>query len=1208
MRISVKRVGLSARAVARAGARTAASLGAAIFLIALACSSAHADPVRIAFRFQHSTAGIVNLAGDFNGWCNASGGSIDTGIDPMEGPDAEGWWTLEKLLDPGHHEYKFVADGNVWFTDPLNPRIDYEEYSNSILEVGDPTVYYLLPNERSTASGPLPLITANLGKSDAAAWNLAALRIHLDGTLVSEGPAPYDPATKRIYFTPADSLAAGTHQVRVQAALAGGATGADSSTFTVFVDLQPPVIEHVPPTGAAANALINLTATITDNYGVEGADLRYHLGVNGAWQEIPMLAGIDDEWTGTIPAGFCAAGETLLYVIEARDLLNLAISPASGAHAVVILADDLAPVLSEAFASPGVLVPNGDDNESRLSLYLSEPAALTVQVKSAGGAVVRTLASGEAGERGYHTWVWDGRNGLGQLVADGNYEFAAQAVDGAGLAATPLVVPLRVQRGAGSAPLRVVLLFHANQSLNYQGDTANDVCFHGLLDVLRRHPDSRFVLHFSGTLLHDLGWLDTRHDPSSLELLRAGLADGQFEIVGSTYAQNVPYATHMWDNERQVEVHREVIADLIGAEPVSFWNAERCWKQALVPLMARNGYRATWVESHILWDSGSTAAEHAVRKTSLGGDEIAVFNDDSEMIWLLDGAIDSGYANDLISYLSWLRSQDTYRDWVVCYAEDAEATGLWDYEGGSNPQEDWDNLDDVLTALENTGWIELTTFEEVLADQFPVEDLSPIVDGQANWMVGPSQQAGYADWFDYQARSPLVAAYRDFYTTLRGRIQEVEAQVTPATPAANLVKHAVWNLAAHQFEFGCIGCGSMGCQDWQKAETLEGALLAAEAALAPPATPEIAQRDANGDGALDWVVTTPHDLFIVSPLGGRMLRWFDLIHGEEVLGNELFMWGHYYWGWDETWTGAGHNDDRHSMADATWNAPHTYPAAQPFSRTYRIRKHAFNDHLAVDGGSDDILLDALFEAEVIGDTLLLSHARPDLQVSKSWTAGDSSPTVCYRFTNIGAGAHDYDLTLENELNPGLLEVMNHGRGTLAYWDGTQTSATISGASIGVANTVTGRGVRFTFSESPAEILGGETVHGLYFNPRFAFRLDPGESRILTISAEVVATVPAGQDSSDLEHPLFLAANFPNPFTASTRISFDLPTARVVDLSIFDVLGRRVRTLVHALCRPDRHDLVWTGTWESGAPAAAGLYLCRLRAGEDERVRKMLLLK
>jgi len=911
---------------------------------------------------------------------------------------------------------------------------------------------------------------------------------------------------------------------------------------------------------------------------------------------------------GTVPSGFTTAGVALEYYIEAQDRAHTARSPSAGVYSVPMSSDQNPPVISEAFVSPAIFSPVGTDDEARLSFRLSEPATVTVDVRTTGGAPVKTLMSSAALGAGYHQVIWDGTDGGGSAVSDAEYRFHVNGVDGAGLSAPEAQLPVEVDRSSDPGSIQVVLLFHANQTLNYQGDTANDVCFWGLLDVLRRHPQSKFMLHFSGTLLHDLGWFNFRHSPSTIEMLRAGVADGQFEIVGSTYAQNVPYSTHMWDNDRQVEVQREVIETMLGADPVSFWNAERCWTQGLVPLLTTNDYRATWVESHILWDSGATWPEHSVRKTRLGSDDVVVFNDDGDFIGSVNWAVDSGNTGDVISYLDWLRSEDTYRNWVVCYADDAEATGLWDYEGGNDPQSNWDHLDQLLTDMENTGWITLTTFNEYLADHYPTEEVTPIVDGQANWMVGPSQSAGYADWFDYNERSPLLAAYRDFYSALRARIQGVEAQVTPETPAANLVKHAIWNLAAHQFEFGCIGCGSPGCQDYQKAETLEGALLAAETCLSPPVGTDITHEDANGDSLADWVIRTPSDFYVVSDIGGRLLRWFDLAHGEEILGNEFFMWGLYYRGWRHWYSGAEYNDDEHFMEDAVWDAPTLVPAAEPFHRTYGIRKHAFNDRLSVDGGDDGLILDAEYAAQVTGDTLCLTVSTPGLDVSKRWSSEDAVLCAAYELTNTSGQPHDYVLTVENELNPSLLDVMNGGRGTLVYWDGSDTSSVLTPSAVGVVNVLTDRAVTFEFSEPPSSVAGGETIHGILFNPSFEFTLGAGETKTFGITVGVQATTSGLEDETSESSGFLLHQNYPNPFNPTTRICFDVPSSEWVRLDIYDVQGRKITTLMNTTARAGRHTVTWEGEDEHGRPVATGVYLCRMKAGNRTQTKKLLLLK
>jgi len=216
--------------------------------------------------------------------------------------------------------------------------------------------------------------------------------------------------------------------------------------------------------------------------------------------------------------------------------------------------------------------------------------------------------------------TWNGRTAGGTAVPDGDYRFHVRAVDGAGLPSDEVTVPVEVDSGVATEPLNVILLFHANQNLNLQGDTANDVCFHGLLEVLRPPPAVEVHAALLGHAptrprLARLQTRDVHVRPPAGRCGRRPVRDRREHVRAER-----PYSTHMWDNDRQVEVQREVIETMVGGSPVSFWNAERCWKQALVPLIAQNGYVSTWVETHILEDSGTAAPEFAVRKTRLGDD------------------------------------------------------------------------------------------------------------------------------------------------------------------------------------------------------------------------------------------------------------------------------------------------------------------------------------------------------------------------------------------------------------------------------------------------------------------------------------------------------------------------------------------------------------------------------------------------------------
>jgi hypothetical protein len=88
----------------------------------------------------------------------------------------------------------------------------------------------------------------------------------------------------------------------------------------------------------------------------------------------------------------------------------------------------------------------------------------------------------------------------------------------------------------------------------------------------------------------------------------------------------------------------------------------------------------------------------------------------------------------------------------------------------------------------------------------------------------------------------------------------------------------------------------------------------------------------------------------------------------------------------------------------------------------------------------------------------------------------------------------------------------------------------------------------------------------------------------------------------------LQQNHPNPFNPSTAITYQLPSAQGVELSIWNLAGQRVRQLVHTQQARGRYTVVWDGTDDDGRPVATGMYLCEVRAGAFRSVRKMVLLK
>ena len=88
----------------------------------------------------------------------------------------------------------------------------------------------------------------------------------------------------------------------------------------------------------------------------------------------------------------------------------------------------------------------------------------------------------------------------------------------------------------------------------------------------------------------------------------------------------------------------------------------------------------------------------------------------------------------------------------------------------------------------------------------------------------------------------------------------------------------------------------------------------------------------------------------------------------------------------------------------------------------------------------------------------------------------------------------------------------------------------------------------------------------------------------------------------------LAQNYPNPFNSGTLIGYTVPNAGDVELAVYALTGQRVATLVQGALQGGRHSTRWDGLNDQGEPVASGVYLCRLRVGEWEQARKLLLTR
>lgn len=137
-----------------------------------------------------------------------------------------------------------------------------------------------------------------------------------------------------------------------------------------------------------------------------------------------------------------------------------------------------------------------------------------------------------------------------------------------------------------------------------------------------------------------------------------------------------------------------------------------------------------------------------------------------------------------------------------------------------------------------------------------------------------------------------------------------------------------------------------------------------------------------------------------------------------------------------------------------------------------------------------------------------------------------------------------------------------------------------------------------------EVLYDFIINGLEINKESAtpydIKLVAGDQEYVNMTVqEILNNIPI---------EFSLGQNYPNPFNPITKINYTLPKHAKVNVSIYNVLGQRVITLLDKKQEYGYHTLTWNGTNSFGKQMATGVYFAKMSAGKFTQTKKMLLLK
>jgi len=129
------------------------------------------------------------------------------------------------------------------------------------------------------------------------------------------------------------------------------------------------------------------------------------------------------------------------------------------------------------------------------------------------------------------------------------------------------------------------------------------------------------------------------------------------------------------------------------------------------------------------------------------------------------------------------------------------------------------------------------------------------------------------------------------------------------------------------------------------------------------------------------------------------------------------------------------------------------------------------------------------------------------------------------------------------------------------------------------------------------VLGGEDEVDLLQNTRTAQE-----------KYSEIAAVPHRSGVTDLPHRFFLSANFPNPFNQATVIQYSVPKMTHIEISVFNLRGQIVNTLVNRQEAAGIFDIQWDGTDHQGKVAPTGIYFIRFLSDKHQQTRKIVLIR
>tara|TARA_B100000470_G_scaffold80503_1_gene61981 strand:+ start:149 stop:1858 length:1710 start_codon:yes stop_codon:yes gene_type:complete len=194
----------------------------------------------------------------------------------------------------------------------------------------------------------------------------------------------------------------------------------------------------------------------------------------------------------------------------------------------------------------------------------------------------------------------------------------------------------------------------------------------------------------------------------------------------------------------------------------------------------------------------------------------------------------------------------------------------------------------------------------------------------------------------------------------------------------------------------------------------------------------------------------------------------------------------------------------------------------------------------------------------------------------------------------------FDTTAAGSSSLKLLTIYNTGNATLTISNISSTESVFS-------TNLTSYDIQSGYSQM-VQVAFTPTEPIIYSSNFFVISNDSEMDTLIVPVSGVGIMLARIELDAQLPHILVLYPNYPNPFNPVTTLRYDLPEQTHVNITVYDMLGRQVKTLINHTQDAGYRSVIWNAINDYGKPVSAGIYLYQIQAGEYISTKKMVLLK